>query len=198
MSADARIASDNADAKTASDKKLNDLVAVTVVILSVFMAVSKIKDDNIVQAMQKAKSESVDAWAEYQAARIKLHVDENGLAQLRLLQTAGNYDRDLAARQAAQYESDIKKYEGRSVETMAKAKALEAEYDLLNFRDDQFDMSDAFLSIGIALAAVAALVDNFLLLAIAWGSGALGLTFGLGGFVGLNLRPEWLALLLGT
>src|SRR5215210_6459164 len=103
------------DVKTeSSDRRMNDLVAVTVVILSVFMAVSKIKDDNIVQAMQKAKSESVDAWAEYQAARIKLHVDENGLAQLRLLQTAGNYDRELAGKQAAGYESDIKKYEQRS------------------------------------------------------------------------------------
>ena len=49
----------DADVKTeGSDKRLNDLVAVTVVILSVFMAVSNIKDDNINQAMQKAKSES--------------------------------------------------------------------------------------------------------------------------------------------
>ena len=71
------------DVETASsDKRLNKLVAVTVVILSVFMAISKVKDDNIVQAMQKAKSESVDAWTEYQAARVKLHVDENGLATL--------------------------------------------------------------------------------------------------------------------
>src|SRR6478752_4062354 len=92
------------------DKRFNDLVAVTVVILSVFMAISKVKDDNIVQAMQKAKSESVDAWTEYQAARIKLHVDENGLAALRLLETTG-VDKALAARQAAEYESDIKKYQ---------------------------------------------------------------------------------------
>ena len=50
-----------------ANRRLNRLVAITVVILSVFGAVTKIKDDNIVQAMQKAKSESVDAWAEYQA-----------------------------------------------------------------------------------------------------------------------------------
>jgi hypothetical protein len=179
------------------DKRLNKLVAVTVVILSVFMAVSKVKDDNIVQAMQKAKSESVDAWTEYQSARIKLHVDENGLAALRLLETAG-VDKALAAKQAAEYESDIKKYQARSTETMAKAKALEAEYDRLNFRDDQFDLSDAFLSIGVALAAVAALAETFWLLGVAWGSGAVGLMFGVAGFMGLNLRPEWLAQLLGT
>jgi hypothetical protein len=181
-----------------SNRRLNDLVAVTVVILTVFAAISKVKDDNINQAMQKAKSESVDAWAEYQAARIKLHVDENGLSTLRLLETTGQIDKTLAAKQTAEYESDIKKYTARSAETMAKAKTLESEYDRLNFRDDQFDMSDAFLSIAVALAAVAALVDSFVLLYIAWGSGAFGLFVGIAGFLGLSVRPEWLASLLGT
>jgi hypothetical protein len=187
------------DVKTeGDDKRLNNLVAVTVVVLSVFMAVSNIKDNNINQAMQKAKQESVDAWAEYQASRIKLHVDENGLIQLRLLETAGNFDRALAAKHAAEYEADIKKYQGRSVETRAKAERLEKEYDDLNFKDDQFDISEAFLQIAIALAAVSALADSFWLLYVAWGSGALGLLFGIAGFAGLNLRLAWLAQLLGT
>jgi hypothetical protein len=138
--------------------------------------------------MQKAKSESVDAWAEYQSARVKLHIDENGLAQLRLLETAGNFDRALAAKQAAEFEADIKKYEARSKETRAKAEGLEKEYD----------MSAAFSSIAIALAAVASLVDNYWLLYIAWGSGGLGVFFGIAGFAGLNFRPEWLAHFLGT
>jgi hypothetical protein len=187
------------DVKTeSSDKRLSNLVAVTVVILSVFMAVTKIKDDNINQAMQKAKAEAVDAWAEYQAARVKLHVDENGLSHLRLLETAGNFDKALAAKQAAEYEADLKKYEARSAETRAKAEAREKEYDRLNFRDDQFDMSDAFSSIAVAVAAVAALADSFWLLYVAWGSGAIGVLFGIAGFAGLNFRPEWLAQLLGT
>jgi Domain of unknown function (DUF4337) len=179
------------------DKRFNKLVSVTVVILAVFMAVSKVKDDNIVQAMQKAKSESVDAWAEYQSARIKLHIGENALSNLRLLETIG-IDKAIVSKQAAEYEADIVKYQARSAETMAKAKALEAEYDRLNFRDDQFDMSDAFLSIGVALAAVAALAETFWLLAVAWGSGTLGMMFGVAGFLGLNLRPEWLAQVLGA
>jgi ABC-type multidrug transport system fused ATPase/permease subunit len=180
------------------DKRLSNLVAVTVVILTVFMAVSKVKDDNINQAMQKAKSESVDAWAEYQAARIKLHLDENGLSTLRLLESSGNIDKALAAKQAAEYEADIKKYEARSKETREKAERMELEYDRLNFRDDQFDMSDAFLSIAIALSAVAALVDAYWLLYLAWASGAFGILVGSAGFFGFSLRPEWIASLLGT
>lgn len=185
------------DEAEGDDRRLNRLVAVTVVILTVFMAISKVKDDNIVQAMQKAKSESVDAWAEYQAARIKLHVEESRLATFRLFEPL-NVDKTFAARQIAEYEADIKKYQARSAETMKKAKDLEVEYDRLNFRDDQFDMSDAFFSIAVALAAVAALTEMFWLLVVAWGSGAVGLMFGIAGFAGFNLRPEWLAQLLGT
>jgi hypothetical protein len=180
-----------------NSKQLNRLVAVTVVILSVFMAVTKVKDDNIVQAMAKAKQESVDAWAEYQAARIKLHVDENALATLRLLETVGTIDKALAAKQAAEYEADMKKYEARSKETRAKAEGLEAEYDRLNFRDDQFDMSDAFLAIAIAVAAVAALTEAYWLLVVGWISGATGMAFGIAGFAGWGLRPEFLAKFLG-
>ncbi len=182
----------------AKRNRLNDLVAVTVVILTVFLAVGKIKDDNIVQAMQKAQSGAVDTWAEYQSTRVKLHVDENGLAQLRLLETAGTFDKALATKQTAEYEADIKKYQQRSQETMAKAKALEAEYDRLNVHDDQFDISEAFISIAIAVAAVAALVDNFMLLYLAWASGITGIVFGLAGFLGWSIRPEFLVLLLGT
>jgi hypothetical protein len=196
-------ATDTADAakkreEKVEDKRLNDLVAVTVVILTVFMAITKTKDDNINQAMQKAKSDAVDAWAEYQFARVKLHVDENGLNQLRLLETTGQIDKALAAKQAAEYDADIKKYEARSKETRAKAEGLEAEYNRLNFRDDQFDMSDVFLSIAVAVSAVSALVDSFRLLWFAWASGAIGLAFGTAGFAGWNFRPEWLAQLLGT
>src|SRR5262245_13172713 len=188
-----------ADADTeASDKQLNNWVAITVVMLTVFMAVTKIKDDNINQAMQKAKAESVDAWTEYQAARVKLHVDENGLSVLRLIESGAQIDKALAAKQAAEYEADIKKYQERSKETRAKAERLEAEYEKLNYRDDQFDMSDAFLSIAIALAAVAALVSLYWLLYVAWAFGAFGILMGAAGFAGLALRPGWLAALLGT
>ena len=186
------------DFSRADDKRLNNLVAITVVILTVFGAITKVKDDNINQAMQKAKADAVDAWAEYQFARVKLHVDENGLNQLRLVETSGQIDKAVAAKQAAEYDADIKKYEARSKETRAKAEGLEAEYNRLNFRDDQFDMSDIFLSIAVAVSAVAALVDSFALLYFAWSSGALGVFFGIAGFAGLGFRPEWLAQLLGT
>ena len=47
--------SDAGDPPKGDDKRLNNWVAVTVVLLTVFMAITKTKDDNINQAMQKAK-----------------------------------------------------------------------------------------------------------------------------------------------
>lgn len=184
--------------ETGGNTRLNNLVAITVVIFAVFMAVANVKGDNINQAMQKAKSESVDAWAEYQAARIKLHVDENGLATQRIMETSGQLDKALAAKQAAEYEADIKKYQERSKETRAKAEGLEAEYERLNFRDDQFDLSQAFLSMATALAAIATLVELYWLLYVAWATGAYGLFMGIAGFLGLPFRSAFLAALLGT
>ena len=187
------------DVKTEdSDKRLNNMVAITVVIFAVFMAVTNVKGDNINQAMQKAKAESDDAWAEYQAARIKLHLDENGLATLRLVETSAQIDKALAAKQAVEYEADIKKYQERSKETRAKAEGLEAEYERLNFRDDQFDLSQASLATATALAAIASLVELFWVLYVAWVAGAYGLVMGMAGFLGLPFRSAFLAALLGT
>src|SRR6185312_4431825 len=69
----------------AKDKRLNRLVAITVVVLSVFMGVSNIKDGNIVQAMQQAQADAVDTWGEYQATRTKTHIAEGARTTILLL-----------------------------------------------------------------------------------------------------------------
>src|SRR5215470_228267 len=64
-----------------SSNQLNNWIAVSVAILAAFMAVTKVKDDNIVQAMLQAKSDAVDTWSEYQSKRIKHHLLELGRDQ---------------------------------------------------------------------------------------------------------------------
>ena len=44
----------------ATRDRFNNSIAVAVALVSAFMAVSKIKDDNVVQAMQKAQAETVE------------------------------------------------------------------------------------------------------------------------------------------
>ena len=176
-----------------SAKTLNSAVAITVVIISVFMAVSKVKDDNIVQAMQASKAESVDRWNEYQADKLKFLIAEQGL---RLSKTFPTTAPDAAA-QIAQFQSDMDHYQANTKTDAEKAKAAEANYDALNVHDDQFDMSDAGLAIALSLAAVSALTSLWWLLGVSWVFAACGLVMGVAGFLGWNLHPDWIASLLG-
>src|SRR4051794_35878692 len=125
-------------------RALNNAVAITVVALSVFMAVSKIKDDNIVQAMQGAKADALDTWNEYQAERLKMHFAEQTSVITRL--QPGSAPADVQAT-IANLPAKIAAYDRQSKDLAEKAKAYQADYDALNFRDDQFDLSDAGLAI---------------------------------------------------
>ncbi|GAB3266647.1 DUF4337 domain-containing protein [Chitinimonas naiadis] len=178
---------------TGKNQTLNNWVAATVVVLSVFMAICKIKDDNIVQAMQVAKADAVDTWAEYQAKRLKRYVSESAVSQAELDKLQGN----ASAQQFIDgYSSKIAKLDKDSDELKAKAKGLEAQYDALGYHDDQFDLSDALLSIAIAVAAVAALTEKRKMLLLSWAFGTGGVVFGLAGFAGWALHPDWIIKLL--
>src|SRR3954469_25174968 len=51
--------------------RFNNAIAIIVELISAFLAVSKIKDDNVVQAIQRAQALTVDAWNQYQAKRMR-------------------------------------------------------------------------------------------------------------------------------
>ncbi len=182
----------------AKDKRFNRQVAITVVALSIFMGLAGVKDGNIVQAMQQAQSDSVDAWNEYQATKTKLHIDQTALNQARLM--ALGEDRHAAG--AIQVETrrlgtEIAKYQAEVPALKAKAEGFSAQYDALNVHDDQFDASDALISIAVSIAAVAALVEIPAALWASWGFGALGVVMGLAGFLGWSLHSAFLSKLLG-
>src|SRR5438093_12693197 len=67
---------------------LNTLVAISVALLATFMGICKVKDDNIVQAMQQAQADKLDHWSFYQARNIRQEVAQAELTPL-LLQRAG-------------------------------------------------------------------------------------------------------------
>ena len=118
--------------------------------ISVFMAVTNVKDDNIGQNMALEKADAVDSWNEYQAGRIKLHTDEDMLAQLKLGMGTTAVNAAAVAAEMARLQKQIDKYNAKSAGLMKQAKDHEATYDALNLHDDQFDMSDALLSIGVS------------------------------------------------
>ena len=186
----------DSESKSASDR-LNNLVAITVVIISVFLAVSNVKDGNIGQNMALAKADAVDTWSEYQATKLKMHLAENSLAELSLITSQPGTSPTLAAKEKARLEAAIAKYGDKSASLMRQAKTHEADYDALNLHDDQFDMSEAFLSISLALAGVAAVTGLAWLLYFCWGVSGVGMLMGTAGFLGLNLHSDLVARLLG-
>ena len=77
-----------------------------------------------------------------------------------------------------------------------RAREFESKYDALNFRDDQFDLSDAVLSVSIATLAMTALTRKRWLLWISLVFGAFGVVMGMAGLLGLSIHPDWIIKLL--
>src|SRR6266404_9789982 len=62
---------------------LNTWVAISVALLATFMGICKVKDDNIVQAMQQAQADKIDNYSWYQARNIREEVARATVAQLK-------------------------------------------------------------------------------------------------------------------
>src|ERR1043166_7558874 len=87
-------------------------IAVSVALLSAFMAVTKVKDDNLVQAMLQSKSDAVDTWNEYQSKKIKQHLLETSRNQSEALSIGAAPDAAARFReQIAGYDAEAKRYE---------------------------------------------------------------------------------------
>ncbi len=179
----------------AKDKALNRRVAMTVVVLSVFMGLCNIKDGNIVQAMAQAQANAVDRWGEYQATRTKTHIAEGTRQEITLL--GGPQLSPQAQAAIAELNTKIARYEREAPRLSAEAQGFSDQYDALNIHDDQFDASEAAISTAISMAAVAALAESSWLLVGAWVFGAFGLFMGVCGFAGWGFHPDLLSTFLG-
>lgn len=176
---------------------LNSAVAITVALLATFMGICKVKDDNIVQAMQQAQADKLDHWQYYQARNIREEIGKSTLVQLRVQKSMA------PAKAQADIDTQIGIYEALTKdqsdkkETLRKqAEADQATYDALNFRDDQFDLSDAALAVAISLLAVASLTQMVWLYALALVPSAFGIAMGIAGLTGGSLHPDALVRLL--
>jgi ribosomal protein S13 len=176
---------------------LNPSVAITVALLATFMGICKVKDDNIVQGMQQAQADKIDHWSFYQARNIREEIQKTTLVQLKLqAAVATPQQQPLVQQQIDSYEALVKDQAVKKEELKAQAEADQKTYDALNFRDDQFDLSDASIAIAISLLAVASLTQLPWLFALALLPSAFGFIMGVAGLGGLGLHPQALIQLL--
>jgi len=175
---------------------LNSLIAVLVALLATFMALCNIKDGNIVQAMSQDQAKAVDQWSYYQAKGMKQNLAESVLDQLQIRKAQPGLAPQEAAlldKEISIYAATVKKYEGQKEEIKKTAEAAEKDYDRLNVHDDQFDMSEAAVSISIALLGVSALTRKRWLVGVAMAFAAFGVVLGLAGFFGWGIHPDAIA-----
>ena len=177
--------------------KLSNWVAITVALLATFLGVCKVKDDNIVQAMQQAQADKLDHWAYYQARNLREEVANATAAELRLASAGAGAGQQAGYREAiASYEALAADQATKKVDVQTQAEDDEKNYDALNYRDDQFDLSDALVAIAISLLAVTALTHKRWLYWVALFPTALGILFGLAGLLGWRLHSDTIAKLL--
>jgi hypothetical protein len=172
--------------------RLNMAVAVTVALLSTFMGICKVKDDNIVQGMQQAQANKLDHWAFYQARNVREEVARATLVQLQL-QAADAPHPDRYTAPIAHYEQLVAEQDKKKLEMKAQADQDQKDYDAANFRDDQFDLSDAFLALSVAVLAVTSLTRQRWLFGLAMVPTAFGMLMGLAGLCGWPIHPSWLS-----
>src|SRR5256712_4398967 len=106
-----------------SRAQLNTLVAISVALLATFMGICKVKDDNIVQAMQQAQADKIDNYSWYQARNVREEVANATVAQLTAQAAA-------APSQAKPvFEEKIKAYQVLAQEQAEKKKTQQADAD---------------------------------------------------------------------
>jgi hypothetical protein len=176
---------------------LNTLVAISVALLATFLGICKVKDDNIVQAMQQAQADKIDNYSWYQARNIREDVAKDTLAQLTAEaaaappQAQAAFQEQIKVLQAAAADQDEKKKVQQN-----DADQADKTYNALNVHDDQFDLSDALLALAISLLAVTALTQKKWLFGLAMIPTLFGVIMGLAGLLGWGLHPDFLTKLL--
>ncbi|MES2328536.1 MAG: DUF4337 domain-containing protein [Bacteroidota bacterium] len=174
-----------------SKNKINATVAVLVALTATFMALCNVKDGNIVQAMSQAQAHSIDAWSYFQAKSTKESIAENSLDIIELQKGADN------SAMIKKYREQVARYEKEKAEIKKQAEGYQKEYEDINVFDDQFDMTDAFLSIAIAMFGITALTQKKWLLYFAAGISLLGIILGLAAFLHISLHSDLVSKILG-
>ncbi len=180
-------------------QRLNNMVAVTIALLATFMGICKVKDDNIVQAMQQVQADRIDYWDWYQARNIRQQVIASEAGIMRAQELA-NPAADHAGMDAliAKCEEAGDKQQKKMDELKKQAQDAQKAYDDYNFRDDQFDLMEAGLAIAISMLAVTSLTQTIWLYWLSMVPTAFGILMGLAGLLGWGLHPDILAKWLGT
>jgi hypothetical protein len=177
--------------------RLNTWVAITIALLATFSGICKVKDDNMVQAMQQAQADKLDHWAWYQSLHSREEVMNDNITLLTLQKANADAAHQNAYEQAiVQAQEKLNHTIEHKEKLSEQAKADQQTYDKLNYHDDQFDLSDAMMALAISMLAITALVQKWGLYIFALLPASIGTLMGLAGLLGWKIHSDWIAGLL--
>lgn len=183
----------------AKKSKLNAMVAVTIALLATFLGVCKVKDDNICQAMQKDQANSIDSWATYHAKSTDAKILNGQAITLELqAETLPASAKARALDEAKKDKEAATKELGDKSDWKKKAEDADKDYDAMNYRDDQFDLSDTLCALAISLLAITSLTQKHFLFWVALVPTALGFLMGIAGLFSLKIHPDAITNLLSA
>jgi hypothetical protein len=162
------------------------------------VALASVKDRNLTLSMTKTQVKAVDTWNYYQAKSMKQNLAEATLDELLAVAAVSNGAGSAqVTKRIEDYRAQVARYEHEKEEVKSQAEGYERDYEALNVRHDQFDMSEAAISVTIALLGVTALTRKRWLLGVAGVFFVIGILFGVAGFLNWNLHADaltsWLA-----
>ncbi|GAB2814548.1 DUF4337 domain-containing protein [Ferruginibacter profundus] len=175
----------------ANKSNINSRVALFVAITATFMALCNVKDGNIVQSMSQAQAHGIDAWSYYQAKSTKQAIAENTVGLLQEQHMPG------ADTLIKKYEAAIARYEKEKETIKTEAEGFQKQYDDINLFDDQFDMTEALLTISIAMFGITSLTQKRWLLYFSGIVSLSGFILGLAAFMKISLHSDFISKILG-
>lgn len=185
----------------AGESTLNTRIALIVAISASLMAIFNIKANNIVQAMAQEQAHVIDSWSYFQAKSTKQSMTENqiNMIELQMLREK-NIGPVLKAKLNALLDQNRKKvsrYEQEKNEIKLQAENHQKTYEELNVYDDQFDLAEALITLGLTIFGITALTRRKPLFYFGLLFSFGGVVFGFAGFAKIVIHPEWLTSILG-
>jgi hypothetical protein len=177
--------------QTEDKNNLNSKVALFVAITATFMALCNVKDGNIVQAMSQAQANYINAWSYFDTKSTKQLIAENTLELLKLQNNPGSEEI------IKKYEERVSRYENEKAEIKAQAEGFQKQYDDINLFDDQYDMTEALLTISIAMLGITSLTQNKRLFYFSSIVSLIGILLGLFAFMKINIHSDFVSKILG-
>jgi Domain of unknown function (DUF4337) len=166
---------------------LESCVGIGVVLLATFLGICSVKSGNISQKMEKAQVDRNNKWAWYQARNIRSNMYEMTADHLSLPLPQESAEAKAAREAKAElYRKKTKDQEEKMLGIKADAEQSEADYETLGMKDDQFDICEATLALGLAMLGVTALLKRWWLFVMAAIPAGFGVFMGVAGFLGMN------------